>query len=359
MTNQLSCIADFTSFLQGPFIVDLSGEKLILTITLFPLFRQPCLEHQQHTASHCTAEGYFRFLSQSPHIKDRTYTCFWPLPTQLVSRRFADINIIMDSMRTLNTSLPRTSPRRRRKPTPGELHQAFKSAALTTTQLYKTAVADSQAARNAGYQDALDDVLGFLDEENLGLGDGEGWRVRQWATQHLKADGSDSDADSDDEKREKRARTSSPILHTRPNPGLRITRNEPPLAEPTKHESSPPRASTQPYESSTQSTHNDMFHFTTGIPFPNIHDVEMTSVDVPASSVPVPIRLDQNSRPPRSSSSKHIAHSSKERGSSTSLGALGHGAGSKRKGPFNDFFDVNNPGGNKDGHGGGKKGRHA
>jgi len=261
-------------------------------------------------------------------------------------------------MRALNTSLPRASPRRRRKPTPAELHQAFKSAALTVTQLYKAALADGQAARKAGYQDALDDLLNFLDQENMGLGDGEGWRVRQWATQHLtNVDGSDSDADSDDEKR---ARTVSPVIQTRPTPVL-VLPAEPPTTEPVRSEPSPPNApSTVRQEGPLDSlTHNDMFRFRSGIPFPGIDDTEMTSAEVPAFNFPPQIRLDSTSRSARNTPNRHTGHGSKDRGPAVSMGALGYGAGSKRKGAFGDLFDINNAGSNKDGHGNGKRGRHA
>ena len=66
---------------------------------------------------------------------------------------------------------------------PEQLLQAFKTAALSVTNLYKSAVTDQNNSRAAGYQDALDDLLRFMDSENLGLQDGEGWRVRRWATE--------------------------------------------------------------------------------------------------------------------------------------------------------------------------------
>ena len=110
-------------------------------------------------------------------------------------------------MRSLNKSLPKT----RRQP---DVHQSFRTAALNVTNLYKSALADLDKARTDGYQEALDELLGFLDRENLGVGDGEGWRIRQWATERL--DGAlprQSSSDSDDEYLdEKRARSSSPIM---------------------------------------------------------------------------------------------------------------------------------------------------
>ena len=105
-------------------------------------------------------------------------------------------------MRSLNTSLPRTSTRRRAAQPSGELLQAFKSAALSVTQLYKTAAADQEKARLAGYQDALDDLLSYLDQENIGVGDGEGWSVRKWATERLDSGlgASDGEADVEEER---------------------------------------------------------------------------------------------------------------------------------------------------------------
>ena len=77
----------------------------------------------------------------------------------------------MDSMRSLNTSLPKT---RRRQPNPQpDTHKVFKDTALTVTNLYRTALADIERSRSDGYQQALEDLLGFLDNENLGVGDGE------------------------------------------------------------------------------------------------------------------------------------------------------------------------------------------
>lgn len=82
----------------------------------------------------------------------------------------------MDSMRSLNSSLPRSSSIRRSNPPPEHLIQSFKTAALSVTNLYKTAAADQIRARELGYQDALDDLLVFLDKENLGLTTGKGGR---------------------------------------------------------------------------------------------------------------------------------------------------------------------------------------
>ena len=71
----------------------------------------------------------------------------------------------MDSMRSLNTSLPGASPPKQQTGESSEqLLAAFKSAALSVTTLYKTAAAKQSKARADGYQDALDELLTFLDK---------------------------------------------------------------------------------------------------------------------------------------------------------------------------------------------------
>src|SRR5450432_3759901 len=111
----------------------------------------------------------------------------------------------MDSMRSLNTSLPGASPSKQQMPEPPEqLLSAFKAAALSVTKLYKTAAVDLARARSEGYQDALDELLAFLDKEDIGLTDGEGWRIRRWATERL-------DVESEDEPGQPE-RGSSPVL---------------------------------------------------------------------------------------------------------------------------------------------------
>jgi len=129
-------------------------------------------------------------------------------------------------MRSLNTSLPRTTPPKQQTPNPPEqLLQAFKDAALSVTKLYKTAAADQTKLRTEGYQDALDDLLIYLDKEDIGLSDGEGWKIRQWATARL--DGRERIPDSDDEIEKERA--SSPVLQRKPSVTSMPTRNSSPV----------------------------------------------------------------------------------------------------------------------------------
>lgn len=241
----------------------------------------------------------------------------------------------MDSMRSLNTSLPQS---KRNQPS-SDLLQAFKAAALSVTQLYKTAASEdvtASEARNAGYQDALDHLLTFLDQNNLGLGDGEGWQVRRWATQRLATSQAETDApmDTDDDKR---TRSMSPVLQHKPSP-----EPAPHTPSPTRADSSPP--ATQPYIFTAHSDRPDVFHFRAAQPLPTDPD--------PSTDRPEPVRgvLPRHVRGP---TSRH-AHSTLSRTPATLLG-LGHGAGAKRKNIFSDFFDISDVG--REGHRGGKKGR--
>lgn len=278
----------------------------------------------------------------------------------------------MDSMRSLNSSLPSSTQPRSSQP-PEQLLQAFKTAALSVTNLYKDAVSGQNQARQAGYQDALDDLLNFLDKENLGLDDGEGWQVRQWATERLdKANVSPAASDSDDERGdiEKRARSSSPVLARKPS--VDTLRGHSPVRgpSPSRTGSAPPLSSTASehvLEPST-STPQHSESVTTSVPFtftaaPNIpvpQDIDMQASDsfptgaisaasnshtqssstVPASSLRLEVRnLGSRSAHRHNGSSRHVTRPIRD---------LGFGAGTKRKLQFQDFFDISGLGNGKD-----------
>lgn len=271
----------------------------------------------------------------------------------------------MDSMKTLDTSLPRSSPTRRTKQQSSELLQAFKAAALSVTQLYKTAAADEESGRSAhsaGYQEALGDLQRFLDERNIGLDDGEGWQVRQWAVQRSTAIAIEPDieAEVDDGKR---ARSTSPP----PGDTVRAERTSsprPPTEELARSESMPPASltsnseSTQTPPASVVTQRPDVFHFRSNPAGPSMQDIEMDRGDhAPTISSAItnsnlnpsaPIRLEVVSKPPRSSLIRHTNHNRERQPRSFN--------GLKRKASYLDYFDV--PGTNdKDGWGGGKRGR--
>ncbi|KAL8653191.1 MAG: hypothetical protein Q9226_003952 [Calogaya cf. arnoldii] len=276
-------------------------------------------------------------------------------------------------MRNLHTSLPRSFPAQQ---PPEQLLQAFKTAALSVTNLYKTAASNQAGARQSGYQEALDDILAFLDKEHLGLGDGEGWRVRQWATERLDGSAADRTAvsESDDERAEteKRARSSSPVvpyktavvdaLHagTSTSP-VRVT-STPPIPQETPQ---PPT----PHPKSTP----EVFSFRSSHPYPQ--DVDMASSDLTSTAHSVPQHEIQNTPTipqlsptlrvgvlPRTAKTPHrnnSTHASRHniRGSTlTGRRSLGTGAGSKRKLDLNEYFDLTNLGDGRDGASA-KKGR--
>lgn len=275
-------------------------------------------------------------------------------------------------MRSLNTSLPRASPRRRPQgPQPPEaLLSAFKAAALSVTTLYKTAASDQARSRASGYQDALDDLLVFLDREHLGLGDGEGWRVRQWATERL--DGSFAGrAESDDEEEEvveeDKARSSSPDLAKKP-----IHNEEQAQEQPTQQNEPEQAHEPRPALPELHQQHaptfaipdSNTFSFRSSHPYPSNHDREADNMSV-TSDAPshgtdtshAPMRVEIV---PRTARGRH-SRPNNNRQSTNGSRSLGSGAGSKRKIPLGDFFDISGLSfdGKDDSGRGGKKGRHA
>lgn len=267
----------------------------------------------------------------------------------------------MDSMRSLNTSLPRTSPRRQTGPQPPEaLLSAFKAAALSVTNLYKTAATDQARARAAGYQDALDDLLTLMDKENLGVQDGEGWRIRQWATERF--DGSTTGkADSDeDEEEEEKARSSSPeVARKTVVPEPQQEQPEPPAPVEPSVQLPPPQQRAE----LTLPT-SETFNFRSSHSYPSRNDRQ--DMDMETSTVPgegpntatfTMSRASRNNRHHNRNSNSN----NPSRNPTINLGSLGSGAGSKRKNNFNEFFNIPDfPFGNrKDDHDRpGKRGRH-
>jgi hypothetical protein len=252
----------------------------------------------------------------------------------------------MDSMRSLDNSLPRA---RKQKASPQpDVHQSFRTAALTVTNLYKSALADIDKARTDGYQEALEDLIGLLDKENLGVGDGEGWRIRQWAMERL--DGAlpgQSNSDSEEETLDdKRARSSSPVMERNPSPE-EARSSEPPVAEAShRSDSAPPPL---PVESATADTEmippQGMFHFSSPHAYPSNTTNETTGPDLAAAGR-------RAFSTPRRSSTR--ASRNLQRQAASNLFSLGNGAGQKRK-LMQDFFNIDPFSDRRDGPGGGNK----
>ena len=293
----------------------------------------------------------------------------------------------MDSMRSLNTSLPSSRSRTATRPsqTP-ELLQAFKSAALSVTNLYKTAVNDQTRIRQEGYQDALDDLLSFLDKEDLGLQDGEGWKIREWATARIEGvemagNGMESDEDRAEGEKSRRRSTSSsrtrtsheeatitashPIQSTTPaspRDSPILTMNGAASAGPAPtilEDSQPPHLEYPP-----------VFTFRAAQPLPTgeatMHATETIANNLSSnndhlkekSSSPTtasPVRVEVVNRNPR----LHGRHSHARHHTRAAHRESGSGAGTKRKFHLPEFFDISNLGSPKDGsNGGGKRGRY-
>ncbi|KHJ33084.1 hypothetical protein EV44_g2290 [Erysiphe necator] len=271
-------------------------------------------------------------------------------------------------MKSLNTSLPGMPPTKQQDP-PEQLLAAFKAAALSVTNLYKSAVSNQGGSRLEGYQSAIDELLTFLDRENLGLSDGEGWMIRRWATERL--DGRDStshNTESEDEG-DKTDRGSSPI--SRSNSSNRVSQS----TQSTTRAVSPVRRDLNPTSTPSLATTDDntnnlaapvtAFTFQAQYPYPRDADIFLADIEsesshssnldssiishnsLQASSLALP-------RLPRSRSSHPSRLNSK------STGPLGKGVGQKRKINYGDFFDIGNAGYGKENFGGGgKRGRFA
>lgn len=276
-------------------------------------------------------------------------------------------------MKSLNKSLPK-SPNQRPAQPPEQLLQAFKSAALSVTNLYKISAADHSVARHFGYQDALCSLLSFLDKENLGVGDGEGWRVRQWATERL--DGSPpahAGSDSDDDRGEttKRVRSTSPNLQRKPSQDTLQTRQPSRSISPVRISSAPSVTPVPLSQPSSDVPRPEIFSFRSSHPYPQEIDMQSDitnsntsqsesihpggSPNTPAVRLEVVSRASRTPHPYRGGNfvNRHNTRSS------TSTRSLGSGAGSKRRIAFNDYFDLGSLGDGKDGFGGGgKRGRH-
>ena len=263
----------------------------------------------------------------------------------------------MDSMRGLNTALPRATPQKAAgaSPTPPEaLLQAFKDAALSVTKLYKTAAADQAKTRAEGFQDCLDELLTFMDKEDLGLNDGEGWKIRQWATARL--DGREAVVDDHSDEDE---RASSPAIERKPSTPCHEIQPEPTPVEVHEPISEEPEQAPQlaPLTVSTFPPTGN-FSFRSDVSYPQEVEMNMgddnnttltsTLVGNNGSNAVTFARANRgHSGRPRNSRHNTRSASGRQRDNTAS--------GSKRKINFGEFFDIGdstNPFG-----GGGKRSR--
>lgn len=255
-------------------------------------------------------------------------------------------------MRSLNTSLPSSTPPQ----PPEQLLQSFKTAALSVTHLYKNAVYEQSQAKQAGYQEAIEELLQFLDKQNLGLGDGEGWKVRQWATERNDGMGAPPSDDDDQADSEKRARSTTPATARKDHREAGTARQPSRSASPPKDErqSAPP---SQHVNDGNTLGKPAIFTFTSGPTVPQGQEVDMHTDNPPTaphddSGVSVPV-MPRGSRP-------HHRHGNLPRPNPrTPSREPSVGIGSKRKLTFPDFFDLSGVTHARDMFGGGKRGRYS
>ncbi|KAF1919201.1 hypothetical protein BDU57DRAFT_512149 [Ampelomyces quisqualis] len=265
----------------------------------------------------------------------------------------------MDSMRSLNKSLPKT----KRQP---DVHQTFRTAALTVTNLYKSALADLERSRSDGYQEAIEELLGFLDKESIGAGTGDGWRIRQWAADRLegaqpKQPGSDSEEDELDDKR---ARSSSPIMEH--SIVLEDAHTCGSVVE-TAHrsDSAPPPAQTEAatVDDGDSSALNHVFQFSGPQSYPSSHNNNnhnsnnnnnSSSNNNDATAVGDFTSAARRAFPSPRRTSNRPSSRNLQRSAAQNLLQLGNGAGHKRR-IMHDFFNVDGFNDRRDGSSGGPK----
>lgn len=251
---------------------------------------------------------------------------------------------------------------------PPDLLAAFRTAALSVTNLYKAAAASDSSSHQAGYQDALEDLLAFLDKENLGLQDGEGWRVRQWATEKYDRDlptnpNNDSDdepPETDKERSASPARSSNSVDEESSNSTILPPRSQSaPIQEQPQQSSSEQRTQETPIYRFTGNSVPPTPQDTPMHAFDSSPQVEQSEPSITAqSSSDSPIRVEvvgRGSRTPH-------RHAGSRHGTRQNTRDFTFTAGAKRKllFPVPDFFDISNFGGGDASNGrGGKKGRFA
>lgn len=230
---------------------------------------------------------------------------------------------------------------------PEQLLDSFKAAALSLTKLYKISLSTQAKARTDGYQDCLEDLLAFLEKESVGLGEGEGKKVRKWATERL-AEGRDAASaspESEDET-DKAEPASSPEIHRSSS----IAQLSNPRNEASMRDSAPPQvvAVTPTPEAEVVVPTLDTFNFQSQHPYPpylNLANLDLSdSHNANTTSSPV-------SRP---SKTRH------GNGARTNSRTVARVSGQKRKLNIAEIFDLGSLGSGKDPFGGGgKRNRHA
>ncbi|KAI0407630.1 hypothetical protein F4802DRAFT_552723 [Xylaria palmicola] len=236
---------------------------------------------------------------------------------------------------------------------PEQLLDAFKAAALSVTKLYKTSAAAQTKSRSDGYQDCLDDLLVFLDKRNIGLGDGEGWQIRKWATERLDGRDSGPQVSDDEEEADKAETVSSPELprsSTASQPSAARTDSAPQtLHPPVVIEPTTNPVVEEPQMITVPTQEN--FTFQSSHPYPQESYLNIANLDLSDST-----RANDNSIQGPSARVRRDKRYPRPRNTTAHLG---RGAGQKRSINFAELFDVGSLNIGKDAFGrDGKRARH-
>jgi hypothetical protein len=259
----------------------------------------------------------------------------------------------MEPMRGVNSSRRGMSPSKQNAnndSTPEQLLDAFKAAALSVTKLYRVSAGTESKARMEGYQDCLDELLAYLDRENIGLEDGEGWKIRSWATERLDGRDSASQAVESEDDADKADPPSSPeVARSSIATHLAAMRNE----APSRIHSAPPSVAEITEEPQISVPTQDTFSFQSTVPYPQDAHLNLANLDLSDSRSHDGV---STHRTQSSIQSKSRNGRTGQRGSNY----LNRGAGQKRKLNIAEIFDLGSLSSGKDvfGAGGGKRSRH-
>jgi len=235
-----------------------------------------------------------------------------------------------------------------------ELLDAFKTAALSVTKLYKISASTQAKSRADGYHDCLEDLISFLDKEGLGTADGEGSRIRRWAMERMEGrDAISQTLESEDEV--DKPDVQSPQTHrasSAPQPTTTI-RTEIQMKDPD-----PPnipritQSSPEVEEPEIVVPSQETFTFQSPLPYPQEAYMNLANLDLSDSQIQTP----SNRPAPAVTTPRNMRNRNVRTGNRTSLG---RGAGQKRKVNLAEIFDLGSLGNGKDvfGSGGGKRSR--
>ncbi|KAL1839972.1 hypothetical protein VTJ49DRAFT_977 [Mycothermus thermophilus] len=240
-----------------------------------------------------------------------------------------------------------------------DLLEAFRAAALSVTKLYKTSAQAQAKSRADGYQDCLEDLLAFLDKENIGLQqNGEGHRIRRWILERMdpgreatspplesedEADRSDAQVPSSPHMQ--RATAVPPSLAQRKDDVLARDASAPPVLTTV-----PPAVDEVDIVVPTQET----FTFQSSHPYPHDEALRLASLNL---SDPQTTTSQSSTRTTTLRNGRH--RNGRPTPGSTGRTSLGRGAGQKRKVNLAEIFDLGSleHGNGKDMFGGGKRSR--